>query len=272
MWLHPATQENLALLRSRGVRVVGPESGSLAEGESGWGRMSEPPRIIAAVLDAAMRSAQLAGRKIVVSAGPTREPIDPVRFLSNRSSGKMGYALAAAAARRGAEVVLVSGPVSLAPPFGVRVVNVTTAAEMREALFASREGAAAIFMAAAVSDFSIRPEASKIKKSSGGVTLVLDPAPDILAELGRGGGSTLLIGFAAETEDLLKNARVKLDAKNLDFIVANDVSREGLGFESDRNAVTVLDRAGGQTAVPEASKTEIAEAILDRVFGGGKRG
>ena len=267
MWLHPATRASLATLKARGVQVVDPASGWLAEGESGWGRLAEPETIVATTLAAARRSQQLAGKRIVVTAGPTREPIDPVRFLSNRSSGKMGYALAAAAARRGASVALISGPVDLAPPFGVEVVKVNTSEEMRRALLDSRAGAAAVIMAAAVSDFVTEPSGSKIKKGQAPLELSLRRGPDILAELGRDKGGLLLVGFAAETEDLVANARAKLAAKNLDFIVANAVSAAGRGIESDRNAVTILDRDGGSVEVAEASKAEIADAILDRVFG-----
>jgi phosphopantothenoylcysteine decarboxylase/phosphopantothenate--cysteine ligase len=267
MWLHPATQASLATLKARGVQVVDPASGWLAEGESGWGRLAEPDAIVAAALAAARRSEQLAGKKIVVTAGPTREPIDPVRFLSNRSTGRMGYALAAAAARRGASVVLVSGPVDLTPPYGVGVVAVRTSEEMRRAVLESRAGAAGVIMAAAVSDFVAEPKAAKIKKGAGSFELSLSRGPDILAELGREKGDLILVGFAAETEDLLTNARAKLVAKNLDYIVANDVSAPGRGIESDRNAVTILDREGGLVEVAEASKAEIADAILDRVFG-----
>lgn len=267
MWLHPATQDNVAILRGRGVTIVGPDAGWLAEGESGWGRMAEPDEIVRAALVAARRSRQLDGRTVLVTAGPTHEPVDPVRFLGNRSSGKMGYALAAAARRRGARVVLVSGPVSLAPPWGVEVERVETAAEMRQAVLAARSGADAVFMAAAVADHAPVPAGSKIKKSDGPLTLTLERGPDILRELGESKGDTLLIGFAAETEDLLSNARKKLEAKNLDFIVGNDVSRPDRGMSSDHNAVTILDRDGGAVEVPRALKGEVAERILDRVFG-----
>jgi phosphopantothenoylcysteine decarboxylase/phosphopantothenate--cysteine ligase len=266
MLLHPATQANLAALRARGVQVVEPESGWLAEGEIGWGRMAEPARIVEAVLAAARRSRQLAGRAVVVTAGPTRERIDPVRFVSNRSSGKMGYALAAAAARRGAEVTLVSGPVDLPPPFGVRVVRVETSQQMRQAVADAREGAAAVFMAAAVSDYVPRTAAEKIKRSGGPMTLTLDEGPDILAELGADRREEVLVGFAAETADLLTHARGKLERKNLDFIVANDVSQPGVGLDADHNEVTILARDGRSWDVPRASKHEIAEAILDRVL------
>ena len=267
MWLHPATQDNVAILRGRGVTIVGPDAGWLAEGESGWGRMAEPDEIVRATLVAARRSRQLDGRTVLITAGPTHEPVDPVRYLGNRSSGKMGYALAAAARRRGARVVLVSGPVSIAPPWGVELERVETAEEMRQAVLAARSGADAVFMAATVADHAPVPAASKIKKSDVAMTLTLERGPDILRELGESKGDTLLIGFAAETEDLLSNARKKLEAKNLDFIVANDVSRPDRGMSSDHNAVTILDRDGGAVEVPRALKGEVAERILDRVFG-----
>jgi phosphopantothenoylcysteine decarboxylase / phosphopantothenate---cysteine ligase len=268
MWMHPAVREAVAVLEGRGTTVVPPESGWLAEREVGVGRLAEPAHIVAATLLAARRSSSLSGKKVLVTAGPTREPIDPVRYLSNGSSGKMGYAVAAAAARRGAEVVLVSGPVDIAPPFGVRVVRVTTSREMRDAVFAERAGASAIFMVAAVSDYAPKASPTKIKKTGGALTLVLEHGPDILAELGASKGDEILVGFAAETDDLLLNATAKLRAKNADFIVANDVSAAGLGIGSDRNAVTILDREGGAMAVPEAAKAVIAEAILDRTLPG----
>lgn len=267
MWLHPATQRNLAVLKERGVRVIDPESGWLAERESGWGRLADPDRIVAVTLAAARIGEQLAGKTVVVSAGPTREPIDPVRFVSNRSSGRMGYALAAAAARRGARVVLVSGPVDLPVPFGAERVSVRTGEEMRRAILEAREGAAAIFMAAAVCDWVAQAAPSKIKKSGEPLTLTFEEGPDILAELGRSRRGEILVGFAAETDRVLDHAREKLARKGVDFLVANDVSREGVGLESDRNAVTILDARGGAREVPEASKGEIAEAILDAVFG-----
>jgi phosphopantothenoylcysteine decarboxylase/phosphopantothenate--cysteine ligase len=268
MWLHPTTRENVGLLRRRGVHVVEPASGWLAEGETGWGRLASPESIVEATLGAARRSSQLAGKRILVTAGPTREPIDPVRYLSNRSSGKMGYAVAAAAARRGADVVLISGPVDLAPPFGVRHVPVATVSEMRQAVLRHRPGAEAVFMAAAVSDYVPRAASSKIKKDGRSLTLTLEEGPDILEELGRKREERILVGFAAETESLLSNAKAKLARKNLDFIVANDVSRSDVGFEVDDNAVTILDRDGDRHEVPRAAKNRIAEAILDRVFGG----
>jgi len=268
MWLHPTTQYNVRLLRARGHEIVEPESGWLAEGESGWGRLAAPERIVAAALAAARRGSSLAGRRVVVTAGPTREPLDPVRYLTNRSSGKMGYALAAAAARRGAEVVLISGPVELPPPYGVHRVGVESAAEMREAVLHWREGAEAVFMVAAVADYVPQAAPSKLKKSGGPLTLALEEGPDILAELGRDRRERVLVGFAAETEDLLQNARAKLERKNTDFLVANDVSRADVGFESDDNEVTILARDGRIWPVERASKAEVAEQILDRVLGG----
>jgi phosphopantothenoylcysteine decarboxylase/phosphopantothenate--cysteine ligase len=267
MWLHPATQGSVAVLMGRGARVVGPDRGWLAENEVGWGRMAEPAAVVEAVLAAAAVGRQLAGRRVVVTAGPTREALDPVRFLSNRSSGKMGYALAEAAARRGAEVVLVSGPVSLSPPHGVRVVRVDTAAQMRDAVLRERDGAHAVLMAAAVADHAPTASPTKIKKTGGGMAVALEPAPDILAELGASKGGLLLVGFAAETSDLVARARDKLERKGVDFIVANDVSAPGVGMEADDNAVVILSRDGGVLEVPRASKTVIAGAILDHVFG-----
>jgi phosphopantothenoylcysteine decarboxylase/phosphopantothenate--cysteine ligase len=247
--------------------MVGPDAGWLAEGESGWGRMAEPDEIVRATLAVARRSRQLDGRTVLITAGPTREPVDPVRYIGNRSSGRMGYALATAARRRGARVVLISGPVSLAPPWGVELERVETAGEMREAVLAARSGADAVFMVAAVADYAPVPAAAKIKKSEATMTLTLERGRDILRELGESKGDTLLIGFAAESEDLLPNARKKLEAKNLDFIVANDISRPDRGMGSDHNAVTILDRDGGAVEVPRALKGQVAECILDRVFG-----
>jgi phosphopantothenoylcysteine decarboxylase/phosphopantothenate--cysteine ligase len=272
MLLHPATQENLRILRSRAVHVLEPEHGWLAEGEVGAGRMASPERIVSETLAILRRSRELAGQRIVVTAGPTRERIDPVRYLSNRSSGKMGYAIAAACARRGADVQLISGPVDLAPPFGVERQSVVTAEEMRTAVLRARSGAAAVIMAAAVSDYVPHAATAKLKKGGGPLTLTLEEGPDILAELGSRREEKLLVGFAAETESLLENARGKLERKNLDYIVANDVSGSGIGIDADDNAVTILGRDGSVENVPRASKAEIAEAILDRVFAAAAEG
>jgi phosphopantothenoylcysteine decarboxylase/phosphopantothenate--cysteine ligase len=267
MWEHPATREAVATLRARGALIVPPEHGWLAERETGIGRLADPERIVRAALDAARRTSSLSGKKVLVTAGPTREAVDPVRYLSNGSSGKMGYALAEAAARRGASVVLVTGPVEIAPPHGVKLIQVGTSREMHAAM-REREGCHAIFMVAAVSDYAPREAPRKLKKTGGPLTLVLEEGPDILAELGATKGREILVGFAAETEDLLENAAAKLTQKRADFMVANDVSAPGIGIGSDRNAVTILDRTGGAHAVPEGSKREIAEAILDRTLGG----
>jgi len=267
MWLHPSTQSNLAELRARGVTVIEPDSGWLAEGETGTGRMAEPARIAEIALQACFRSRQLAGKTVVVTAGPTREPVDPVRFVSNRSSGKMGYALAAAAARRGARVVLISGPVALPMPYGVELVRVHTSAEMETAVEQVRDGAEAVFMAAAVSDYLPSYSPSKIKKSEEKISWTLERGPDILARLGKDRRERVLVGFAAETESLIANATEKLERKGADFIAANDVSRPDIGMESDDNAVTIIGRDGEQIEVPKASKAEVAEAILDRTLG-----
>jgi phosphopantothenoylcysteine decarboxylase/phosphopantothenate--cysteine ligase len=274
MWLHEATQANLRVLRGRGHRIVEPESGWLAEREEGVGRLAEPDRVVAAIVEELHTGRSLAGRTVLVTAGPTREPVDPVRFVSNRSSGKMGYALAAAARQRGARVVLVTGPTDLAPPFGVEVVPVETAAEMRDAVVSRVEELASsdtVIMAAAVADYAPRPARSKIKKSGDTMTLEMERAPDILAELGarkRRSGGPVLVGFAAETDDLIPHATAKLERKNADFIVANDVSRPGLGMDADDNQVSVLDRDGGRHDLGPAPKSVIARGILDRVFGG----
>ena len=267
MWLHPATQENVATLKRRGVQVVDPESGWLAEGETGWGRLAAPELIVSAALRAARRTRELAGKKVVVTAGPTREPLDPVRYISNRSSGKMGYALAEAAARRGAEVCLIAGPVERPVPFGVQHIGVETADQMRREVLRERRGAEAVFMAAAVADYRTEPAVAKIKRGATNLALELEPAPDLLQEMGRDREERLLIGFAAETEALVENARAKLMRKNLDFIVANDVSRSDIGFESDDNEVVILGRSGEQWDVDRASKSQVADSILDRVLG-----
>ena len=267
MWFHPTTQHNLDVLRDRGVQVIDPESGWLAEREVGVGRLAEPARIIEATLAVLAQARSLEGKRVLISAGPTRERIDPVRFLTNRSSGKMGFALAAVAAQRGAVVQLVAGPVDLPTPYGVQRIDVESSAEMREAMLSREADADGIFMAAAVSDYLPRTAEQKIKKSGAALTLTFDEGPDILAELGRIRSRGRLVGFAAETQDLLDNARAKLARKGADFIVANDVSRSDIGFESDENAVTILDAAGGSHVVGKRSKQAIAAAILDHVFG-----
>jgi len=263
---HPAVQENLATLRARGVGVVEPGSGYLACGWLGKGRLAEVGEIVDAAMNALARRRDLEGETVLVTAGPTVEDVDPVRFVSNRSSGKMGYRLAEAARDRGARVILVSGPTSLAAPHGVDVVAVRSAEEMQRAV-ADRVGPATVVIAAAaVSDY--RPaaaSASKIKKTDGAVTLELVRTPDILKGLGEAKGGRVLVGFAAETEDLVANARKKLEAKSLDLVVANDVTAAGAGFGGDTNAAVLLRRDGGRVDVPLASKREVAERILDEV-------
>jgi len=265
MWRHQATQANLAVLRSRGVTVVEPGEGYLACGMTGEGRLADVDVIVQALLERLARSEDLKGERVLISAGPTYEAIDPVRFLGNRSSGKMGYALAEAARRRGASVTLVSGPTTLQAPAVEEFVSVESCAEMREALLERFGRASITIMTAAVADF-VPAEASEQKiKREGAMTLELKPTADILAELGsRRAPGQLLVGFAAETENGAENARRKLERKHLDAIVLNDVSRPGLGFGSERNAGEIIT-ADGTTAIEEMSKTEMAGHILDAI-------
>jgi phosphopantothenoylcysteine decarboxylase/phosphopantothenate--cysteine ligase len=265
MWENPRVQANLATLREQGWRIVEPGVGFLACGYEGAGRLADAA-VIAAEVERAIGPADLRGERVLVTAGPNREPLDPVRFLSNRSTGRMGYALAAAAWRRGAEVVLISGPTALAAPHGVRCTRVGTAAEMRAAVHQEIESASVLCMAAAVADY--RPAqvaAKKLKKGSGPLHLELERTVDILGELKGSSGDRLIVGFAAETDNVLANAQRKLASKGLDLIVANDVSRSDAGFEVDTNAVTLID-ASGRSEVPLAGKDEIADRILDRVL------
>lgn len=268
MWTHPATQANLATLKARGHIIVDPDDGYLACGTIGPGRLAEEARILAAVEAALLPQLRdLEGETFVITAGPTQEPIDPVRYLSNRSSGKMGYALAELAAKRGAQVVLISGPVHLDIPPGVEVIQVTTAAEMRTSVFANLHRATVVIKCAAVADFRPSSEArQKIKKTAARLSLELDPTADILAELGRNRGDWLLIGFAAETENLREEARRKLESKNCDMIVANLVGQAGTGFEADFNEVLLALRSGEFVPLAKASKREIAGQILDRIL------
>ena len=264
MWEHPATQQNLEVLRKRGVKLVEPGSGYLACGMTGPGRLAENEAVIAAVLEALGASQDLAGETILITAGPTREKIDPVRYLTNRSSGRMGYALAEAALRRGARVLLVSGPTALKPPGAAEVTLVESAQQMKEAALRLLPEASIVIKTAAVSDYTVSsPPAQKMKRTDK-LTLNLEPSPDILAEIARQKTSQLLIGFAAETENVIENARKKLKAKSLDAIVVNDVSRQGVGFDSDRNAVTILT-AEETLPVPETTKWEVAQRVLDQV-------
>jgi phosphopantothenoylcysteine decarboxylase/phosphopantothenate--cysteine ligase len=266
MFEHPALQENLARLRGRGVHILEPESGPLASGLVGRGRLAEIPAILAAIERILAPRRDLDGRVVLVTAGPTREPLDPVRYLSNRSSGKMGYAIAEAAAARGATVILVSGPTALAAPPGVDMIQVETAQEMYDAVLAKLPLAAVVLKAAAVADYRPKQRAGqKIKKAEGPSEIALEPTPDILAEVARRKGSRVLVGFAAETNDLVANARKKLAQKHLDLMVANDVSQPGAGFDADTNIVKILDPAGGVEELPLLSKREVADRILDRV-------
>ena len=266
MWQHAATQSNLETLTKRGHRFVEPDSGYLACGMVGPGRLAEPERIAGAVLEALNPLRDLEGETVLITAGPTQEPLDPVRYISNRSSGKMGYALAQAAAARGAHVILISGPVNLPPPAGVTVIPVHTAVEMRDAVFQNLEPVTIIVKAAAVADFHLtRVPDQKVKKTAARISLEFDPTPDILSELGRRKGDRLLIGFAAETENLKSEARRKLEAKGADMIVGNLVGQD-TGFESDENEVILALRSGELIEIPRASKREIAQKILDQVM------
>ena len=264
MWDHPATQQNLDTLRKRGVKIVEPGSGYLACGMTGPGRLAENEAVVAAVMEALGASQDLSGETVLITAGPTREKIDPVRYLSNRSSGRMGYALAEAAMRRGARVLLVSGPTLLKPPSAAETTMVESAKQMLDAVLRLLPEASIVIKTAAVADYSVaKPSAQKIKRA-GSMNLELEAAPDILAEIARHKKSQLVIGFAAETENVIENARKKLRTKSLDAIVVNDVSREGVGFDSERNAVTIL--TGSETIpVPETTKWEVAQRVLDSV-------
>src|SRR5579862_9424275 len=267
MWAHPATQENVAVLRNRGHIIIEPEEGLLACGTTGPGRLAEPDRIADVVAGLSLAARDLEGETVLITAGPTQEPLDPVRYISNRSSGKMGYALAQAAAARGARVILISGPVNLPPQHGVTLIPVHTAVEMRDEVFRSLEPATIIVKAAAVADFHLsRVPEQKVKKTAARISLELDPTPDILSELGRKKGDRLLIGFAAETENLKAEARRKLEAKGADMIVGNLVGQEGSGFESDHNEVLLALRGGEFIEIPRATKREIAGQILDQVL------
>jgi len=280
MFDHPAVRENLDLLRARGARVVEPGSGYLACGWLGRGRLAEPEDIVAATMavlgevesgaaDASTRAdarADLAGETVLVTAGPTVEDLDPVRFISNRSTGRMGFALAETARDRGARVVLVAGPTPVAPPSGVELVAVRGAEEMARAVAAHAETATIVAMAAAVSDYRPAERApSKLKKAPGDTALLLTRTPDILASLGKAKGARFLVGFAAETDRVLENARAKRTAKNADLVVANDVSRSGSGFASEQNAAVLID-AEGETELPLMSKRALADRIWDRVI------
>jgi phosphopantothenoylcysteine decarboxylase / phosphopantothenate---cysteine ligase len=266
MWLHPATRSNAALLAERGARLIGPGVGPLAAGDEGPGRMAEPEEIFAAIAQAIGRAHDLDGARVVVTAGPTYEPIDPVRFIGNRSSGKMGIAVAAEASARGATVRLVLGPGTVPPPPGIDVARVSTAEEMERAVVSASADADVVVMAAAVADF--RPKAiaeGKLKKETGVPELHLEPTPDILRELGERKGDRILVGFAAETGELEAAGRRKLDAKHLDLIVVNEVGRVGTGFGADTNVAMMIASDGSEVALRTWTKAELATAICDRL-------
>jgi phosphopantothenoylcysteine decarboxylase/phosphopantothenate--cysteine ligase len=262
MWEHPATQHNVEILRQRGARIVEPGSGYLACGMTGPGRLADNEAIVAATLEALGARQDLSGDTVLITAGPTREKIDPVRYLSNRSSGRMGYALAEAAVRRGARVLLVSGPTSIQPPSAAELTRVESASEMREAVLRLLPDASIVIKAAAVSDYTVTHPPQQKMKRKGAISLDLEATADILAEVASRKTSQIVIGFAAETHDVIAHGRQKLTSKSLDAIVVNDVSKAGVGFDAERNAVTILT-ASETIDVPETSKWEVAERVLD---------
>lgn len=267
MWEHPATQENLATLRARGVQIVEPDEGYLACGMTGAGRLAATETIARKVADVLGLRHDLAGDTVLVTAGPTREPVDPVRYLTNRSSGKMGYAMAEAAVRRGARVILVSGPTAIAPPSGAEFVSVQTAEEMHRVVLARVKESTVLVKAAAVADYRpAAPQSRKIKRGAGPAVLELESTPDILADLAREKGSRFFIGFAAETDNLAENARKKLEGKKVDMVVANDVTQEGAGFDVDTNVVSIFGRGAEPVEVPRMSKLEIAHRVYDEML------
>ncbi len=266
MWEHAATQENIETLRARGVHVVAPEEGYLACGMTGAGRLAGVDAIAQEVCARLGIEHDLQNETVVVTAGPTCEDLDPVRYLTNRSSGKMGYALAQAAARRGARVILISGPVKLDPPQGVEFVSVRSTEQMHRAVLEHFAGATALIMAAAVADYRpVAPHATKIKRTGERLTLELESTPDILADAARGKGDRIIIGFAAETSDVARHARGKLESKQADLIVANDVTAEGAGFDHDTNVITLYARDGSEQAFPRMPKINAAHRILDQL-------
>ena len=266
MWNHVATQENVGTLRARGVNIVSPDEGYLACGMTGAGRLAGQEEIISAVREALHAQTDLEGETILVTAGPTCEDLDPVRFLSNRSSGKMGYAVAEAAARRGAKVVLISGPVSLETPTGVERITVRTAEEMHREVTARFPQSTVAILAAAVADYRpVEKHAEKMKRGKSLLTVQLEPTKDILADIAKRKDDRIVVGFAAETDHVAENARKKLTAKSADLIVANDVTAEGAGFDVDTNVVTLFARDGRDLALPRMAKAEVAHKILDEI-------
>jgi len=264
MWNHPATQANLETLRGRGVKVVEPGAGYLACGMTGSGRLAENEAVVAAVLEALGAVQDFVGETVLITAGPTREKIDPARYLSNRSSGRMGYAMAEAALRRGARVLLVSGPTALTPPGAAEVARVESAEQMRDVVLNLLPQSTIVIKTAAVSDYRAKSASAQKIKRKGPLTLDLEPTADILKEISLRKQSQIVVGFAAETENVLENARQKLSAKQLDAIVVNDVSHEGVGFDSDRNEVTIITH-DDVVEVPRTTKLEVAQRVLDQV-------
>jgi phosphopantothenoylcysteine decarboxylase / phosphopantothenate---cysteine ligase len=266
MWNHVATQENVEALRRRGVKIVNPDEGYLACGMTGAGRLASQQSIVAAVRETLHTQQDLRGQAVLITAGPTCEDLDPVRYLTNRSSGKMGYAVAEAAARRGAKVFLISGPVNLETPTGVERIDVRRAEEMQRAVERKFPGCSIAIFAAAVADYRPAETAGeKIKRSRETLSLTLEATPDILKSVANRKGEAIVVGFAAETQSVAENARKKLVAKNADLIVANDVTAEGAGFDHDTNVVTLFSRDGRDLALPKLSKSEVAQRILDEV-------
>lgn len=267
MYENPIVQDNIRKLEARGYRFIEPASGRLACGDYGQGKLADPERIVEEVLKTLDMPQDLKGMHFVITAGPTRESIDPVRYITNHSSGKMGYAIAERAAHRGAEVVLISGPTNLSTPAGVKRIDINTTHEMYDAVMNQLKWADVFIKSAAVADY--RPKAvaeNKIKKGDGDWVIELTRNPDILKELGqRKQEGQILVGFAAETQDLITNAKSKVETKNLDFIVANDLTKEGAGFKSDTNIVTIIDREGNQEHYDLMSKTDLADTILSKV-------
>jgi phosphopantothenoylcysteine decarboxylase/phosphopantothenate--cysteine ligase len=267
MWQHHATQENMAILRARGVRIVEPGEGYLACGMTGPGRLAGQEEIVKAIQEVMQSKYDLTSETVLVTAGPTCEDIDPVRFLTNRSSGKMGYAIAEAAAARGARVVLVSGPTALETPRGVERLDIRSTNEMMQAVQQHFSASTIAIFAAAVSDYrASKTSSSKIKRGAESLTIHLEPNPDIIATVAREKGERLVVGFAAETDNVAENARKKLTAKNADLIVANDVTAEGAGFNVDTNVVTFFARDGREVILPKLSKAEVAQRILNEAL------
>jgi phosphopantothenoylcysteine decarboxylase/phosphopantothenate--cysteine ligase len=267
MYANPIVQENVGRLKERGFHFVEPEEGSLACGDVGKGRLASVETIFERIVQLLCPPQDLEGTKMLVTAGPTQEYIDPVRYITNPSTGKMGYALAQAASERGAEVILVSGPTNLPPPDGVETIRVTTAAEMAEQALRKARGCKVVIGAAAVADFTpVGTAEQKMKKKTARFTLTLEPTVDIIAELGKRKGRRVLVGFSVETRDLIENSMKKLTKKNLDMIVCNDVTQAGAGFASDTNVVTILDKRGEPEQLPRMTKLETAHKVLDRIL------